>query len=566
MPGPGARPKSTSGPSSARSKPPGAPKGGGGGGGGGASPRGRQDGVHPAAKPLGKQEAPTNKQSATAHRPVPPRMPRDGSAATGAGEDVGVLKATGSVTEGCQGLLARVDEEIKGMTSPSLILLAELCSRYSVLVDILKDVDVSIHPDEVQFVSTLAHRQADVLKTVGRQSDMVRSLVRAMWSEGSNVQALLEQENTALVQKLKDCTADLELERVASSKARTSKAALDCSVKQMRAKIKDLEGKMESKAAEDEAKLKEQVSQVHTLKEKLRARGVVLEQRTKELEAKLEAAISELQSVQSSKQELDTRLGSVTQTLQIETQMREKAERRLKETSAKLSQMEMIRVDADLDEVRAERDKLKAELEELTAKNSADLEGLRRELKRVMEQLEARSRQLDDKDAELRHYLALRPGEPSKEEVEALKKTLADLVSHNELLEQELSHCREELAQRDVVIAQRDKVMAEQENVTRTLSYAQGQSRLGPHWPQELQDGRRLIEMDATLQRRAVKCKAYEQTIRKLEEEHQSNQKIRIFMEKKIAQLEHLLLEVMSQAGKQGAPRYVITGLGGHGG
>lgn len=56
-------------------------------------------------------------------------------------------------------------------------------------------------------------------------------------------------------------------------------------MKQMRSKLKDLEAKMEQKAAEDEAKLKEQAAQIHSLKEKLRARGVVLEQRTKELEA-----------------------------------------------------------------------------------------------------------------------------------------------------------------------------------------------------------------------------------------------------------------------------------------
>lgn len=61
--------------------------------------------------------------------------------------------------------------------------------------------------------------------------------------------------------------------------------ALDNNTKQMRIKIKELEAKAETKAAEDDSKLKEQALQIHTLREKLRARGVVLEQRTKELEA-----------------------------------------------------------------------------------------------------------------------------------------------------------------------------------------------------------------------------------------------------------------------------------------
>ena len=44
--------------------------------------------------------------------------------------------------------------------------------------------------------------------------------------------------------------------------------------------------------------------------------------------------------------------------------------------------------------------------------------------------------------------------------MDELKKTFTELATHNERLEQELGHCKQELAQRD-------KVMAEQENVLR---------------------------------------------------------------------------------------------------
>ncbi len=113
----------------------------------------------------------------------------------------------------------------------------------------------------------------------------MRELLLRVWTEESGMLALLEAENTELVRKLKECTHDLEQERAAASKARSTKAAQDSSLKQMRTRIKELETKAEATATEDDTKLKEQTAQITLLKEKLRARNAVLEQRTKELEA-----------------------------------------------------------------------------------------------------------------------------------------------------------------------------------------------------------------------------------------------------------------------------------------
>lgn len=125
------------------------------------------------------------------------------------------------------------------------------------------------------------------VQTVTRHSDEATQLVRASLEQSSFMRVLLEKENTGLVQRLEECTRDLEQERAACSKLKSSKVAMDSSIKQMRAKIKEVEATLTTKAAEDEAKLKEQAAQVHSLKEKMRARNIVLEQRGKELEAAL---------------------------------------------------------------------------------------------------------------------------------------------------------------------------------------------------------------------------------------------------------------------------------------
>lgn len=49
--------------------------------------------------------------------------------------------------------------------------------------------------------------------------------------------------------------------------------------------------------------------------------------------------------------------------------------------------------------------------------------------------------------------------------MEAMKETFAELATHNERLEQELSNCRQELSHCRQELARRDKMLAEHENV-----------------------------------------------------------------------------------------------------
>ena len=123
-------------------------------------------------------------------------------------------------------------------------------------------------------------------QTAARHSDQAVLLLRSL-EGGALERSLLETENKSLLQKLEESIKDLERERAAGAKLKSDKAAADASIKQMRAKIKELEDAQAARAAEESAKLKEQMAQVHVLKEKMRARNVVLEQRGKELEAAL---------------------------------------------------------------------------------------------------------------------------------------------------------------------------------------------------------------------------------------------------------------------------------------
>ena len=75
---------------------------------------------------------------------------------------------------------------------------------------------------------------------------------------------------------------------------------------------------------------------------------------------------------------------------------------------------------------------------------------------------------------------------------------------------------------------------------------------LGPLWPQEAVDGRRLIETYATLERKSVRIKAYEQQIKELEKDRESFHFQRLVLEKRIASLEHLVAELSKRlSGKQ---------------
>ncbi|XP_052133455.1 uncharacterized protein LOC127752355 [Frankliniella occidentalis] len=220
--------------------------------------------------------------------------------------------------------------------------------------------------------------------------------------------------------------------------------------------------------------------------------------------------------------------------------------------------MEMTRADSELNEIRAERDRLKSQLDELSERSSSDISQLRTELKRVMEQLESRSQQLAETDAELQHYLSLRPGQTTREELDELKEMFAQLATHNERLEQELSHCRQELAQRDKVMTEQENVLRVRDQLISALHSRDQQEHGGALWPQDVVDGRRLIETNATLERKAVRCKAQEQYIKQLEKQVGSMQNVRISMEKRNAQLEHLVAEFSKQAllsGKHCVPR-----------
>lgn len=52
------------------------------------------------------------------------------------------------------------------MTQPYLVLVAELASRYGVLLDLvlMRDGEAGNHVEESQFAATLAHRQAEALR------------------------------------------------------------------------------------------------------------------------------------------------------------------------------------------------------------------------------------------------------------------------------------------------------------------------------------------------------------------------------------------------------------------
>ncbi|KAE8751581.1 hypothetical protein FOCC_FOCC001828 [Frankliniella occidentalis] len=208
--------------------------------------------------------------------------------------------------------------------------------------------------------------------------------------------------------------------------------------------------------------------------------------------------------------------------------------------------MEMTRADSELNEIRAERDRLKSQLDEL-----------------------------------------------SERELDELKEMFAQLATHNERLEQELSHCRQELAQRDKVMTEQENVLRVRDQLISALHSRDQQVRVAPRaggrgwrpwlapspgalavrlesstyfrqehggalWPQDVVDGRRLIETNATLERKAVRCKAQEQYIKQLEKQVGSMQNVRISMEKRNAQLEHLVAEFSKQAllsGKHCVPR-----------
>ncbi len=66
--------------------------------------------------------------------------------------------------------ISRLDEEIRGMTAPYLVLVAELASRHGVLLDAIKDKDAATHAEESQFAVTLAHRQAEALRVQCKMS------------------------------------------------------------------------------------------------------------------------------------------------------------------------------------------------------------------------------------------------------------------------------------------------------------------------------------------------------------------------------------------------------------
>ncbi|XP_034238365.1 cingulin-like isoform X2 [Thrips palmi] len=489
-----------------------------------------------------------------------PRHPtgvKDKPLASGAGENVAVVKA-----EGPASALEEHEGHLKAMLAPFLVLVAELASRHSLLLEAHKGTDV--YNAEAPFAATLSHRQAEALQAVTRHSDQAANIMRTTVEENALMRGLLEKENSDLIQKLEECTKDLERERAAAAKLKNSKLAMDSSIKQMRTKIKDVEATLTAKVAEDDAKLKEQSALVHSLNQKMRSRNVVLEQRGKELEQRekeLQAAltrIAELESGDVSKQQLNSRLSSVTQMLQLETKNREKAELKLKATAAKLSQIGMAReagddaappaktdlqaeLEAELEQLRANRDGLKAQLEQLREASSSDISELRTELKSVMGQLEARSRQLENKDAELKHYLALRPGETTREEMEAMKEMFAELATHNERLDQELGQCRQELARRDKMMADQENVLRVRDNLISVLHNREGQGLQGLQWPQEAAAGRKLIDLHAIVERKSVRIKAYEQQIKQMEKQLESSQVLRTTMETRIAQLEHMV-------------------------
>ncbi|XP_034238364.1 cingulin-like isoform X1 [Thrips palmi] len=511
-----------------------------------------------------------------------PRHPtgvKDKPLASGAGENVAVVKA-----EGPASALEEHEGHLKAMLAPFLVLVAELASRHSLLLEAHKGTDV--YNAEAPFAATLSHRQAEALQVmspvalgvsvgvtrrhacpaqaVTRHSDQAANIMRTTVEENALMRGLLEKENSDLIQKLEECTKDLERERAAAAKLKNSKLAMDSSIKQMRTKIKDVEATLTAKVAEDDAKLKEQSALVHSLNQKMRSRNVVLEQRGKELEQRekeLQAAltrIAELESGDVSKQQLNSRLSSVTQMLQLETKNREKAELKLKATAAKLSQIGMAReagddaappaktdlqaeLEAELEQLRANRDGLKAQLEQLREASSSDISELRTELKSVMGQLEARSRQLENKDAELKHYLALRPGETTREEMEAMKEMFAELATHNERLDQELGQCRQELARRDKMMADQENVLRVRDNLISVLHNREGQGLQGLQWPQEAAAGRKLIDLHAIVERKSVRIKAYEQQIKQMEKQLESSQVLRTTMETRIAQLEHMV-------------------------
>lgn len=80
------------------------------------------------------------------------------------------------------------------------------------------------------------------------------------------------------------------------------------------------------------------------------------------------------------------------------------------------------------------------------------------------------------------------------------------------------------------------------------------------HWPREMVDGSKLISLQATLERKSVRLKAFQQRTEELERELESKQMLRTRMEMRIAQLEHLVAELGKQAlGKQCAARAPAT-------
>ncbi|XP_052133453.1 nascent polypeptide-associated complex subunit alpha, muscle-specific form-like isoform X2 [Frankliniella occidentalis] len=169
------RPKSTQGPHSARGKPSRELSSLSASGGGSGAPHPKVDVKASGAQLEARPElTPAPNKSVTVHRPHP-RASKDALLASGAGEDIAVVKSIDASQEVWPTCMSRLDEELKCMTAPYLVLVAELASRHGVLLDVIKDKDPVTHAEEAQFAVTLAHRQAEALrvreKYIGRVTE-----------------------------------------------------------------------------------------------------------------------------------------------------------------------------------------------------------------------------------------------------------------------------------------------------------------------------------------------------------------------------------------------------------
>jgi len=122
-----------------------------------------------------------------------------------------------------------------------------------------------------------------------------------------------------------------------------------------------------------------------------------------------------------------------------------------------------------------------------------------------------------------------------------LQETLSRLGAHNEKLEKELSAMVQSAAKREKAMEEQEKVLAVRNQLIALLQDSKDSSSTGSASLRDVAVQQKMLDLQTTVERQAVRVKALEAQLAETEKHHEGLQSLRTRYERRIAQLEHAL-------------------------